>query len=258
MPTGHRVSPDFKRQRAGNRRTASPSQNTQVDKLDLVYEHLWAGHGDQFDILDRSQNPRSWTFLFDIVREANLGPHSVVVDAGCGRGNHSFELTKRFACQSIGIDVVFEPLRTAAAARQNTTPGIHFVQAAIDQLPVRSDAVDLVWCRDMLVHIRPLQEAIRECSRILRPGGKMLAWTTVPLGCLSPAGKIKFRLLLSRKAEIRARLEVVEKHKSLQHCRLGSTNSKWSASQFLISMPCGNCVLDVARFVALASDSPVP
>ena len=33
---------------------------------------------------------------------------------------------------------------------------------------------------------------------------------------------------------------------------------EWSASQFLISMPCGNCVLDVARFIALASDSPVP
>ena len=84
-----------------------------MSQLEAVYSHLWAAHGDEFSLLDRSLGPRSWTFLFDVAAQAGLGPDSVVADVGCGRGNHCIELGRLFNCRAIGIDIVLPPLRAA-------------------------------------------------------------------------------------------------------------------------------------------------
>jgi ubiquinone/menaquinone biosynthesis C-methylase UbiE len=147
-------------------------------QLDAVYTNLWTAHGDEFAALDRSLGPRSWAFLFDVAGAAGLGSQSTVADVGCGRGNHCFELTRRFGCRAIGIDLVLPPLRKAARSKERP-PLVEFVQGDIGRLPIRAGSIDFVWCRDMLVHVRKLAAAVRECCRILRPGGKMLAWVTM-------------------------------------------------------------------------------
>lgn len=125
-------------------------------QLEAVYAHLWGAHGDEFAVLDRSPGPRSWTFLFDVAGAAGLGPHSIVADVGCGRGSHCLELARRFGCR------------------------------AIEQLPIRTGSIDFVWCRDMLVHVRSPELGIRECCRILRSGGRMLAWVTTEMELMEP------------------------------------------------------------------------
>ena len=160
-------------------------QNAGMGQLDAVYTHLWAGHGNEFAVLDRSLGPRSWTFLLDVAGAAGLGSHSIAADIGCGRGNHCFELARRFECQAIGIDLVLPPLK-AAVLTEAPTPRVQFVQGNIEQLPIRTGSVDFVWCRDMLVHVRSLESAMRECSRILRGGGKMLAWVTIETELMEP------------------------------------------------------------------------
>lgn len=153
--------------------------------LEDVYVHLWAAHGDEFAVLDRSLRPRSWTFLFDVAGAAGLGPRLIVADVGCGRGNHCFELARRFECRAIGIDLVLPPLRSAALSEERTSL-VDFVQGSIEQLPIRTASVDFVWCRDMLVHVRRLELAIQECCRVLRCGGKMLAWVTLETELMEP------------------------------------------------------------------------
>ncbi|HYW46045.1 MAG TPA: class I SAM-dependent methyltransferase [Bryobacteraceae bacterium] len=147
-------------------------------QLDAVYASLWTAHGDEFAALDRSLGPRSWTFLLDVAGEAALGPHSTVVDVGCGRGKHCFELARRFGCRAVGIDLVLPPLHTAAR-NEERPPLVEFAQGDIERLPIRTESIDFVWCRDMLVHVRNLEAAVGECSRVLRSGGRMLAWVTM-------------------------------------------------------------------------------
>lgn len=153
-------------------------------QLDELYAGLWTAHGDEFAVLDQSLQPRSWTFLFDVAASAGLTARSIVADAGCGRGMHCVELTKRFGCRVIGFDIVLAPMTGAAAEVQNTQ--VALVQADIERIPIRTGSVDFVWCRDMLVHVRNLPAAISECSRILRPGGKMLAWVTKQTELMEP------------------------------------------------------------------------
>src|SRR5262245_12836516 len=101
-----------------------------MSQLDAVYSHLWAAHTDEFALLDRSLAPRSWTLLFNIAAEAGLGPHSLVADVGCGRGNHCIELAERFECRAIGIDIVFQPLRNTLLERTARST-IEFIQGDI-------------------------------------------------------------------------------------------------------------------------------
>jgi ubiquinone/menaquinone biosynthesis C-methylase UbiE len=146
-------------------------------QLDAVYANLWTAHGDEFAALDRSLKPRSWAYLFDVAA-AYVGTQSTVADVGCGRGNHCFELARRFGCRTVGVDLVLPPLH-AAALSEDRPARAEFVQGDIERLPIQSGSIDFVWCRDMLVHVRNLRAALRECCRILRPGGKMLAWVTM-------------------------------------------------------------------------------
>jgi ubiquinone/menaquinone biosynthesis C-methylase UbiE len=156
-----------------------------MSQLEAVYSHLWAAHTDEFSLLDRSLAPRSWTLLFDIAAEAGLGSYSVVADVGCGRGNHCAELVKRFGCDAIGIDIVFQPLRSGLLERTAEST-IEFIQGDVERLPIRTGSVDFVWCRDMLVHVRDIVSGIGECNRILRDRGKMLVWTTVATELMEP------------------------------------------------------------------------
>jgi ubiquinone/menaquinone biosynthesis C-methylase UbiE len=57
------------------------------------------------------------------------------------------------------------------------------LEAAIESLPLEDGSVAHVWCRDVLNHVR-LREALSECFRALRLGGRMLVYQL--LGKLCP------------------------------------------------------------------------
>ena len=170
--------------------------------IDRLYSHLWTVHGDELAILDQSLAPRSFEYMYTIAAELGFGvPRARVLDAGCGRGNHSVELARRFGCEVVGFDLVFAPIE-AAAQDAELPRGVRFVQASMSRLPLRDGTFDFVWCRDMLVHLTDLDAAMRECSRVLRPSGKMLVYCTSSFQMGSGRARIssKRRRLSSRRA----------------------------------------------------------
>ena len=56
--------------------------------------------------LDTSLNPRGPELLYDMVSALGLGTGSLVIDLGCGEGNHALQLTSRFGFAVHGIDPV--------------------------------------------------------------------------------------------------------------------------------------------------------
>jgi 2-polyprenyl-3-methyl-5-hydroxy-6-metoxy-1,4-benzoquinol methylase len=149
--------------------------------LDWLYEGLWDVHGDAYAELDRTLGPRSGEALYEAAANLGAGRGWRVLDAGCGRGHHSIELSRRFGCHVLGIDAVRGPM--AEAARQAPI----FAQARMEAVPVRDQSFDLVWCRDMLVHVPAMDRAVAECARVLKPGGHMLVWATIATGLMEPA-----------------------------------------------------------------------
>ena len=61
--------------------------------------------------------------------------------------------------------------------KRRCAPGTGFM-ADIQRLGVKTEALDLVFCLDVLEHVRQDRDAIRELKRVLKPGG--IAYIMVP------------------------------------------------------------------------------
>jgi ubiquinone/menaquinone biosynthesis C-methylase UbiE len=157
-----------------------------TDQMDSVYEILWqTTSGASFAQLDNSLNPRPPRVLYDWVIATGIGSSHLILDIGCGKGNQAYDLSRQFGCRVVGIDPVWSNLKAAQqlgkferlfdkVAFQRVT----FEQASMDAIPLASESIDLIWCRDMLVHVADLESAMHESSRVLKPGGKMIVFTT--------------------------------------------------------------------------------
>lgn len=151
-------------------------------QMNIIYQHAWSAHGDgPFAVLDESLNPRSPNMLFDVVEEVGIGADDIVLDVGCGRGNHACELAQRFSCNVVGLDPVANNLKEARnrAMEANVMDWVTFRQGGIESLPFDEGTFDLIWCRDVLVHIPELEQSLKECTRVLKPKATMVVFTTL-------------------------------------------------------------------------------
>ena len=88
----------------------------------------------------------------------------------------------------VGIEPValhVEQARTAVTAA-GLDDRIEIVQAGMETCPRPDGSFDFVWCRDVLEQVEPLVPAMKEAARVLRPGGRMLVFTTVATDLLEP------------------------------------------------------------------------
>ncbi len=142
--------------------------------------------------LDGSLGPLGPDSLFRYVADMALPSGAVVVDVGCGEGEHAIELANRFGFQVIGVDPV---PRRVHAAQQNAPPGcpVTFAVGTVERLPLASGSVDLVWIRDVLSLVEQMDGAYREFRRVLKPGGRAMIYQMFATSLLEP-GEAAFLL----------------------------------------------------------------
>jgi len=125
--------------------------------------------------LDESLILRGPDLLFGLVGDLRLPAAARVIDVGCGEGRYALELAERFGFVVRGIDpmeshleLAGDELATATSVRPELRGQVSFELGTAEALPVEDASVDLVWCRDVLVHVRELDEAYAEFRRVLR------------------------------------------------------------------------------------------
>lgn len=92
------------------------------------------------------------------------GAHGLVLDVGCA-GRWAERHLPAY-CAYIGLDYP-----ATGAALYGASPDV-FADAAC--MPFADDSVDTVLMLDVHEHLRLPHSALRECQRVLRPGGKLL------------------------------------------------------------------------------------
>jgi SAM-dependent methyltransferase len=155
---------------------------------------LYAGQGwpaDGDELLRRSLAPRSPDMLGDAPGWLGLDRDQLVLDAGCRDGSYAVALTQRYGCRVLGVDLVLSGLPKGGAfdATAGAAGRVTLVQGDIEALPVASDACDLVWCRDTLSCLGDPARALRECARVLRPGGGMVLYAVFANDRLEPGDR---------------------------------------------------------------------
>ena len=153
--------------RAMTRIQLSSEQTT--EEVDLIEGYArWAETYDmELNPLIAVEGPRVQAIL-------NKIPMRTALDAGAGTGRHAIVLAQR------GVAVVAvdqSPDMLAVARDKVARAGLDIdlrVGSLEDRLPAEDDQFDLLVCALTLSHIPDIEHAVRECVRVVRPGGSLL------------------------------------------------------------------------------------
>jgi SAM-dependent methyltransferase len=135
-----------------------------------LYTH-WAGAPEQDPRLGASLDPRGRDWLFELFASLGPKPGDFLLDVGSRDGKHFKRLVDTHGLRGLAIDPV------------PTGPDV--AEGAIESLPLEDESVDWIWARDMLVHV-DLERGFSECRRVLKPGGRMVAYVTLATDQLEP------------------------------------------------------------------------
>ncbi|MFQ5891078.1 MAG: class I SAM-dependent methyltransferase [Gemmatimonadota bacterium] len=105
------------------------------------------------------------------MRWLNAQSGELILDIGCGDGTYDYRIARRGALV-IGFDLDRQKLRTAT--RHYVLPGLAFLEADADAMPVRSGSFDVVVSFCVFEHLRDDERVLTEAHRALRSGGRLL------------------------------------------------------------------------------------
>lgn len=100
-----------------------------------------------------------------------------LLDVGSGGGQHAVQVVReRPDLRVIGIDVATTMVKRsrALAERLEVTDKVSFQLGDALELPFDDASFDGVYCAGPLKQVNDKSRALRECYRVLRPGGRLL------------------------------------------------------------------------------------
>ena len=126
------------------------------------------GASNAYDVFAPETNER----LIDIfVRLSGLKPGARIADLGCGSGVFSNALRQR-GYECTGVDLSPALIRIA----RQKYPGIEFIEGDVENLPFADASFDGVLLAGILHHFSDRSRFVAEVKRILKPGGKFVAF----------------------------------------------------------------------------------
>jgi SAM-dependent methyltransferase len=125
----------------------------------------------RLQLLGQFYDPMSAAFL----EAAGVRPGDTVADVGCGHGGVTERIATRVgdAGRVYAVDASPDQLRIARsnlADRSNVT----FIQASLEDDPLRGQHVDWVYSRFLLMHVRNLDRAMNAMANMITDDGALL------------------------------------------------------------------------------------
>ena len=169
------------------------------------------------------------------LERAGVAVRGRVLDAGCGGGGMPLSLAEE-AGAVVGIDPA-ERFQDAGArlGRERGLRNLHFALADGMALPFRGGSFDLVLSHAVIEHVADAPLYLRECARVLAPGGRVYLSTSPYLsfaGAHLPRLKVPvpLHLIVGRRAAFSA-IRVLARHAAWTLREPANENSFLTAAQ---------------------------
>lgn len=114
--------------------------------------------------------------------EGSLSPKDItgksLLDLGCGYGGRTaFYLLKGDPAKIVGLETTVEKIHIATNSVDKLCPDqrISFQVGVGEELPFENSSFDLIFSYDVFEHVQDLPKVLKECVRVLKPGGKVYA-----------------------------------------------------------------------------------
>lgn len=124
----------------------------------------------------QSSSLLSWDGLAEVVAELGLTSGQVLLDLACGRGGYGLEIARRSGARVVGVD--FSTVAIGQAQRRAAALGLadraDFRVGELTRTGLAAASVDAVLIVDALQFAEPTLDALRECRRVLVPGGRLV------------------------------------------------------------------------------------
>ena len=140
-------------------------------------DDLWETHAEWWiDGFTDGADPEYEEQILPLAAE-ELAGCARVLDVGCGDGQVSRLASRIGASFVVGVDPTWNQV-TVAAARGGD---VHVARAGASALPFADESFDAVVACLVFEHIREVDSAIAEVSRVLAPGGRFCFFLNHPL-----------------------------------------------------------------------------
>lgn len=148
-----------------------------------------AARGDDIDRLtevtlkDFDQDHYGGIEVVDVLAErADIRREHHVLDVCCGLGGPARWLAHRIGCRVTGLDFTLSRVEAARrlTRRVGLQAGVDFTHGDATAMPLAANTFDVVISQEAWLHIPDKPAVVRECARVLKPGGT-LAFTDVTL-----------------------------------------------------------------------------
>ena len=157
------------------------SINLEEDKQYVGYDNI----GDDFDpavaCCDEKNDERSGVYAAcaDVIAK-KYGTEISVLDLGAGLGAASIPLAKN-GIYTIAADISAVMLSTAAKRANGRYDNLILAQMNAYDIMLPDESVDIVVENAMLHLVNEPELVVKEISRVLKPGGKLIRFTPLPL-----------------------------------------------------------------------------
>jgi 2-polyprenyl-6-hydroxyphenyl methylase/3-demethylubiquinone-9 3-methyltransferase len=146
------------------------------DRIDNDLYHAdgdrWWQSDSPLYLIQSSVNPARVSYLKKkLFNELKVNPQGkAALEVGCGGGLLCEEIA-RMGFDVTGIDPSEHSLQIATNHAKASGLRINYEKGTGEALPCRDNSSDIVFCCDVLEHVRDVPKVISEICRVLKPGG---------------------------------------------------------------------------------------
>lgn len=148
-------------------RTPAPD----IEPYERLSESWWSDPNSPLSIIRYTMNPIRFAYVIKHLVALSFDFRGTkVLDIGCGGGFVTEEIAK-FGLDTTGVDPSGGSLHTAQKHAEAMNLFVDYREGVGEALDFPNEHFDMVFCLDVLEHVRDFRPVVAEVSRVLAPGG---------------------------------------------------------------------------------------